>query len=108
MVSRRLLLAWFSLGLVIGAIAKDMKKAGLWCTIAYFPLIIFQGATLPYEKLPQIVQHLADQLPLSQGIKLLKAAFWGLSLENGGRAALVLIGLSIVCLAAAIKFFHWE
>lgn len=47
-------------------------------------------------------------LPLSQGIKLLKAAFLGLPLENGGLAALVLIGLSIVCLAAAIKFFRWE
>ena len=68
----------------------------------------FQGATLPYEKLPQFVQQLADQLPLSQGIKLLKAAFLGLPLENGGLAALVLIGLSIVCLTAAIKFFRWE
>lgn len=68
----------------------------------------FQGATLPYEKLPQLVQQLADWLPLSQGIKLLKAAFWGLPLENGELAALVLIGLSIVCLTAAIKFFRWK
>lgn len=102
------MLALFSLGLVIGAMAKDMKKAGLWCTIAYFPMLIFSGATLPYEKLPQIVQQLADWLPLTQGIKLLKAAFLGLPLENGGLAALVLIGLSIVCLTAAIKFFRWE
>lgn len=102
------MLALFSLGLVIGALAKDMKKAGLWCSIAYFPMLIFSGATLPYEKMPQVMQQLADWLPLTQGIKLLKAAFLGLPLEEVGLAIAVLAGISIVCLTAAIKFFRWE
>ena len=102
------MLALFSLGLVIGALAKDMKKAGLWCSIAYFPMLIFSGATLPYEKLPPVVQQLADWLPLTQGIKLLKAAFLGLPSEETGLAVIVLAGISIICLLIAIKFFRWE
>ena len=37
-------------------------------------MLIFSGATLPYEVMPGIMQKIVDILPLTQGIKILKAS----------------------------------
>ena len=100
--------AIFSIGLLIGALASDMKKAGLWCSIVYFPMLLFSGATLPYEVMPQSLQRLADWLPLTQGIKLLKAAFLGLEAETVAWSIAILGVISCVCLVIAVQCFRWE
>ncbi len=41
-------------------------------------MLIFSGATPPYEVMPAALQKVADVLPLTQGIKLLKATSLGL------------------------------
>ena len=76
------MLSMFSIGLMVGGIAPNMKIASVIASILYFPMLIFSGATLPYEVMPSVLQKAADILPLTQGIKMLKAVSLGFPLET--------------------------
>jgi len=98
----------FSIGFMVGGIAKNNKMASVIASILYFPMLIFSGATLPYEVMPTSLQKVADILPLTQGIKLLKSASLNLSIDNVMIPILVISILSVICIWVSIKFFRWE
>ena len=93
---------------MVGGIAKNIKMAGIIASILYFPMLIFSGATLPYEVMPTALQKVADILPLTQGIKLLKSASLNLSIDNVILPILVVSMLAVICIGISIKFFRWE
>ena len=102
------MVSMFSIGVAVGGIAPNTKIAGMIASILYFPMLIFSGATLPYEVMPQVLQNVANILPLTQGIKLLKSASLGLVEEAALAPAIVMVVLAILCGAVSIKFFKWE
>lgn len=102
------IISMFSIGLMVGGIARDTKIAGVIASILYFPMLIFSGATLPYEVMPPALQKAADVLPLTQGIKLLKAASLGLPAENAVLPMVIMLVLVVVCISVAVKCFRWE
>lgn len=102
------MVSMFSIGLMVGGIAPNTKIAGVIASILYFPMLIFSGATLPYEVMPQALQRLADALPLTQGIKLLKAASLGLPLNDVTLPIIVTGALAIICTGIPLRYFRWE
>ncbi len=98
----------FSIGMMVGGIAKDSKIAGVIASALYFPMLIFSGATLPYEIMPEVMQKIVNVLPLTQGIKILKNATLGLPIENTGISILILTVLTVICSVIGIKYFKWE
>jgi ABC-2 type transport system permease protein len=102
------LISMLSIGMLVGGIAKNSKKASVIASILYFPMLIFSGATLPYEVMPKALQKFSDILPLTQGIKLLKITSLGLPVENALYSIIIIILLSIICIGASFKFFRWE
>jgi ABC-2 type transport system permease protein len=102
------MLSMFSVGMMVGGIAPDMKTASIIASILYFPMLIFSGATLPYEVMPQGLQKIVDILPLTQGIKLLKAASLGLPKEGVMFPIMMMCLLALLCIGISIKFFKWE
>lgn len=103
-----LIVSLFSIGMMVGGIAKNSKSAGIIASVLYFPMLIFSGATIPYEIMPTSMQRIVDILPLTQGIKILKSATLGLPSEGIILPTLVLAIIAIVCSVVAIKFFRWE
>lgn len=102
------MLSMFSIGMMVGGISPDAKTASVAACVLYFPMLIFSGATLPYEVMPPVLQKVADILPLTQGIKLLKAASLGLAIESVWLPVAVLAGVMVVCAGISVKFFRWE
>ena len=98
----------FSIGFMVGGIAKNTKIAGVIASILYFPMLIFSGATLPYEVMPTALQKVADIFPLTQGIKLLKSASLNLTVNNALTPVYIIGILAVVCSGISIKFFKWE
>ena len=97
-----------SIGMMVGGIAKNTKTASVIASVLYFPMLIFSGATLPFEVMPDFMQKIVSIFPMTQGIQLMKASFLDLSVENSG---LTIIGtgvVTIVCFSIAIRFFRWE
>ena len=102
------MLSMFSIGMMVGGVAKDMKSASVIASLLYFPMLIFSGATLPYEVMPSALQKVADLLPLTQGIKLIKASTLGLPINDVILPIILMILLSIICIGISIRFFKWE
>lgn len=102
------MLSMFSIGLLVGGISPDTKIAGAAASLLYFPMLIFSGATLPYEVMPAVFQKAADLLPLTQGIKLLKAASLGQPMDNVFIPVMVMIGIAVICISISLRFFKWE
>lgn len=102
------IVSMFSIGMMVGGIAPNTKIAGMIASILYFPMLIFSGATLPYEVMPKVLQKAADLLPLTQGIKLLKTASLDLAAETAIVSVVIMFVLAVVCAGISLKFFKWE
>lgn len=102
------MLSMFSIGLLVGGVAPNRKTASVLASILYFPMLIFSGATLPYEVMPAALQKAADLFPLTQGIKLLKAASLGLPTDSVLIPVVVMISLAVICIGISFRFFKWE
>nr|WP_315024457.1 ABC transporter permease [uncultured Aminipila sp.] len=102
------MLSMFSIGMMVGGVSPDMKTASVIASVLYFPMLIFSGATLPYEVMPSALQKVVDLLPLTQGIKLLKAASLGLPVTDALFSIIVMVVLAVICIAISIRFFKWE
>lgn len=97
-----------SIGLLVGGIAKNTKSASVIACILYFPMLIFSGATLPFEVMPSAMQKIISIFPLTQGIQLMKATFLGLPVEKGLLPVIVMCAVTIICFGISVKCFKWE
>ncbi len=102
------MISMFSIGIMVGGISKDSKIAGVIASVLYFPMLIFSGATIPYEVMPNIMKKIVDILPLTQGIKILKSAVLGQSIENMIIPIFIMLIITAICSVVAIKCFKWE
>lgn len=102
------MISMFSIGMMVGGIAPNIKIASIIASILYFPMLIFSGATLPYEVMPEMLQNIANFLPLTQGIKLLKATSLGLPIDSAIFPLILMGVITLICSAVSIKCFKWE
>lgn len=102
------LMSIFSIGMLVGGIARNSKTASVIASVMYFPMLVFSGATVPYEIMPVQVQKVANIMPLTQGIKILKAATLGTEINNVLIPIIIMVLITIICVGMAIKFFRWE
>lgn len=98
----------FSIGLLVGGVSPNVKISNLLCSVLYFPMLIFSGATLPYEIMPSALQKISDIMPLTQGIKLLKSTSLGLPAGNVTVPIVVMVLTAVICIGISIRFFRWE
>ncbi len=102
------MLSMFSIGLLVGGIAPNAKIASAADSLLYFPMLIFSGATLPYEVMPATLQKIADVLPLTQGIKLLKATSLGMPIDSVLIPIIVMLVIAVLCISISLRYFKWE
>lgn len=102
------MLSMFSIGMMVGGVAPNTKIAGIIASALYFPMLILSGATLPYEMMPRALQRVSDLLPLTHGIKLLKAAALGEPSSDVLVPIIVMAALALACAGVSVRFFRWE
>lgn len=107
--------AWFlvlistlSIGLLVGGVAKNSKSASVMASLLYFPVLVFSGATLPYEIMPSVMQKVVAVFPMTQGIRILKATTLGLPLHNITISVMITLIVAVICIIASVKLFQWE
>ena len=71
-------------------------------------MLIFSGATLPYEIMPAPLQKIADVMPLTQGIKILKSVALNKPIDNIALPLIIICAVAVVCTMLSVKFFKWE
>lgn len=102
------LISIFSLGLLITSRAKDLKRAGLICSIIYFPMLLFSGTTIPLSVFPEIVKKIVYILPLRHGITVLNSLTLGLKGSSLIPEVGILVTIGIISIPIAVKSFKWH
>ena len=101
-------LSTLSIGMMAGGIARNTKSASIIACVLYFPMLIFSGATLPLEVMPETMQRMIRIFPITQGIQLMKSAFLGLTAEPPALPIVMMLGVTLACSGIAVKCFRWE
>lgn len=102
------LVSMFSIGLLMASLCKTAKSVNAVTSLVYFPMLFLSGATIPFELFPKSVQAVANVLPLTQGIRLMKAASMGTEFKGFGWIIALLLGITVICSGIAVKTFRWE
>ena len=102
------LVSMFSIGLLMASLCRTIKSVNAVTSLVYFPMLFLSGATIPYELFPSGLQKVADVLPLTQGIKLMKAVSMGAALEDVWKIVVMLVGITVICTVISVKTFRWE
>lgn len=58
--------------------------------------------------MPTALQKIADILPLTQGIKLLKSASLNLMIDSVMIPIIVMSAIAVICTGVALRFFKWK
>lgn len=98
----------FSIGLLMASLCRTVKSVNAVTSLVYFPMLFLSGATIPYELFPSGLQTAANVLPLTQGIKLMKAVSMGVELENVWKTVVLLVCITLICTVISVKSFRWE
>lgn len=102
------LVSMFSIGLLMASLCRTVKSVNAVTSLVYFPMLFLSGATIPYELFPSGLQKVSNVLPLTQGIKLMKAVSMGLKLEGVWIIVVLLVGITLICTVVSVKTFRWE
>ena len=102
------LVSMFSIGLLMASLCRTIKSVNAVTSLVCFPMLFLSGATIPYELFPNGLQKVANVLPLTQGINLMKAVSMGAELENVWKIIVLLAGITVICSVIAVKAFKWE
>jgi ABC-2 type transport system permease protein len=101
-------LAMFSIGYLIAGLSPGARTAQVVGMVIFYPMMFLSGASIPLEVMPETIQRIADFLPLTYVVKLLRGLWFGDAWGEHLLETAVLAGVLLVCTALAARFFRWE
>ena len=102
------MISMFSIGLLMASLCRTVRSVNAVTSIVYFPMLFLSGATIPYELFPDGLQKVAAILPLTQGIKLMKAVSMGIKTDSVFKIVVLLVAITLICTMISVKTFQWE
>ncbi|MCR0545299.1 ABC transporter permease [[Clostridium] innocuum] len=102
------MLSMYSIGMILASLCKTVKIASVVTTFVYFPMLFLSGATIPFELFPDTVQKVCNVLPLTHGIKLLKAVSLNMWSQEIWISVALLIVFAVVGCILSVVSFKWD
>lgn len=102
------MLSMYSIGMILASLCKTVKIANVVTTFFYFPMLFLSGATIPFELFPDTVQKVCNVLPLTHGIKLLKAVSLNMWSQEIWISVALLIVFTVVGCIISVVSFKWD
>lgn len=102
------MLSMYSIGMILASLCKTVKIANVVTTFVYFPVLFLSGATIPFELFPDTVQKVCNVLPLTHGIKLLKAVSLNMWSQEIWISVALLIVFAVVGCILSVVSFKWD
>ncbi len=101
--------AFAALGLAITGLVRNAEGSSAIVNAVYLPMTFISGVFFSRDAMPGFLQAIADVLPLTYLLELLREVFVdgnGLETEIGSVAVLVVWGA--IGFALALRMFKWE
>ena len=97
-----------SLGMLVGTVSKSVESAAVVGNLVTFPMMFLSGTFFPVSTMPAYLQNIAHVLPLFYVIDGLNNVMLYGDLGPAVIDVGVLIVLSLVVFALAVRFFKWR
>lgn len=96
----------FSIGLLVGAVAKTTVAGQTIGMGLYFPMLFFAGVWIPRSVMPDALRTISDLTPIGSAVQALDDAWFGVTpdVTNLLVMAVAMVGISLV----AVRVFRWE
>jgi ABC-2 type transport system permease protein len=101
-------LAMSALGYLIASLAPTARLAQVISMVIFYPMMFLSGAGMPSELLPATIQRIADFLPLTYVVRLLRGLWFGDALGTHWSELAILVGIIMVGGVLAARLFRWE
>lgn len=107
LASLLLIVANLAMGLMISNVAKSQFQAMQMSFFAFLPSILLSGFMFPFAGMPKLVQWLAEVLPLTHFLRLIRGILLrGAQLAELWPSAIALVVFTLVMMTLAISRFR--
>ncbi len=100
--------SFFGFGFLIASVMPNARTAQIAVMFLFYPMLFLSGAAIPREILPQTVRTIAQILPLTHVVILLRGVWQGSSLSQFPLSIAYLSGLALICIVISNRTFRWE
>lgn len=97
-----------SLGFVIASLCRTIRTAVAVSYIVFFPMLLFSGILLSFQKIPGWLSFSGAFVPATYGVNLLNGLWFGEPFVALLNEILILIGIFLCGGFISIRTFHWE
>jgi len=98
-----------SLGLIVASVTNTMQETQIINQIIWFIFLFISGATIPFPKLPVLVQKFSVFLPATYLVSGLQRAMVDhTSVVDLGAYLASLVGCALIAFIIAAQLFRWE
>jgi ABC-2 type transport system permease protein len=100
--------AFFAVGYALVGLVPSARAVVVIGNVVLYPLMIFSGAMVPLEVMPDTVRTIARFLPLTHLVALMRGLWSGKAWGDMLTEVAVLAGMTIVGVAIVARTFRWE
>lgn len=100
------IISLFSLGLLIGSIARTQGVATVLSNVLLYPFLFFSGVYIPVAFLPGYLQTISILTPVGAAVKALNSSMQGTF--PSAISLLVMAAYAITLSILAARYFKWE
>ncbi|MDG6917569.1 MAG: ABC transporter permease [Nitrososphaerota archaeon] len=97
-----------SLGMLVGTVSNTPEAASVVGNLVTFPMMFLSGTFFPVSSMPKYLQAVAHVLPLYYMIEGLNEVMIYSNFEAAYVDMALLLAISVVVFALAVKFFRWR
>jgi ABC-2 type transport system permease protein len=102
-------LCFLSIGFAISGIARNTETAASYANLITFPMLFLSGTFFAVDSLPTWLKTLTKVLPLTYLVDGLREPIMrGNGLSHTWIDLTVLLGIAVVAMSVAVRFFKWE
>jgi ABC-2 type transport system permease protein len=101
-------LSFFALGYLLASLAPSARVAQTVGMVLAYPMMFLSGASLPLEALPAGLRQVADFIPLTYVVKLMRGLWVGDSWSSLAFEVVVLGVILVVATAISARVFRWQ
>jgi ABC-2 type transport system permease protein len=101
-------LSFFSLGYLIAGLAPTARAAQTIGMLLAYPMMFLSGATLPLELLPSGLRQVAEFIPLTHVVTLMRGLWAGEPWTTLRPDVAILTAILIAGTTIAVRVFRWQ
>ena len=97
-----------SLGFLVASLVPTARFAQPLGSILLYPMLAISGLFFPVDQLPRTWQAIAQALPLTHAVTLLRGVWTGDGWLTNWRSVVALTIFAIICGAISQRIFRWD